>query len=123
MICKFPNRKSGNKVEFQQLHATPQTKSNKKKRLTNSEKPASNPFESVLTGQKTSEIRLYNKIEDNFHMNNKKALFINMKNYYEAIDQDVFENLPVTFHIKSGFDDIEFKRFEQYYKKCDEDIR
>jgi len=45
-------------------------------------------------------------------MNNKKALYLNMKNYYEAMDQDVFNNLPLTFHIKSCFDDPEFKRFE-----------
>lgn len=45
-------------------------------------------------------------------MNNKKALFINMKNYYEAIDEDVFDNLPLTFHVKTGFDDPEYKRFE-----------
>lgn len=30
-------------------------------------------------------IKLYNKIEDNFHLANKKALFLNMKNYYEAM--------------------------------------
>jgi len=31
------------------------------------------------------ETKMYNKIEDNFHLNNKKALYINMKNYYEAL--------------------------------------
>ena len=31
------------------------------------------------------DYKLYNKIEDNFHMNNKKALYLNMKNYYEAM--------------------------------------
>jgi hypothetical protein len=66
----------------------------------------------VQGAAKSSEVRLYNKIEDNFHMNNKKALYLNMKNYYEAMDQDVFDNLPLTFHIKTGFDDPEFKRFE-----------
>lgn len=61
---------------------------------------------------KHSEAKLYNKIEDNYHMNNKKALFLNMKQYYEAIDEDVFDNLPLTFHIKTGLEDPEFKRFE-----------
>lgn len=56
-------------------------------------------------------------------MNNKKALFINMKNYYEAIDEDVFDNLPLTFHVKTGFDDPEYKRFEQHYRKFDEEIK
>ena len=72
---------------------------------------------------KHSDVKLYNKIEDNFHVNNKKALYINMKNYFEAIGEDVFDNLPLTFHIKTGFDDPEFKRFEQFYKKIDEDMK
>jgi hypothetical protein len=66
---------------------------------------------------------LYNKIEDNFHMNNKKALYLNMKNYYEALEQDVFANLPLTFHVKNGLDDPEFQRFEQHYAKCEEDVK
>ena len=66
---------------------------------------------------------MYNKIEDNYHLNNKKALYLNMKNYYEAIDEDVFAHLPLTFHIKTGLEDNEFKRFEQYYFKCEEDIK
>ena len=41
------------------------------------------PAEIVSTLQKG---KLYNKIEDNFHVNNKKALYLNMKNYYEALD-------------------------------------
>lgn len=44
-------------------------------------------------------------------MNNKKALYLNMKNYYEALDQDVFDNLPLTFHIKNGVSDPEFLKF------------
>lgn len=56
-------------------------------------------------------------------MNNKKALFLNMRNYYEVLDQDVFDNLPVTFHIKNGLDDPEFHRFKQYYFKTEEDIK
>lgn len=59
-------------------------------------------------GQRILESKLYNKVEDNFHLNNKKALFLNMKNYYEAMEQDVFDNLPVTFHVKTGLDDAEF---------------
>jgi len=41
-------------------------------------------IETVAT--KLVETKVYNKIEDNFHMNNKKALFLNMKNYFEAMD-------------------------------------
>jgi hypothetical protein len=56
-------------------------------------------------------------------VNNKKALFINMKNYYEAMDEDVYRNIPLTFHVKNGKDDPEFEKFTKYYMKCEEDIK
>lgn len=46
-----------------------------------------------------------------------------MKNYYEALDQDVFANLPLTFHIKNGLDDAEFDKFHEYYDQCEEDVK
>ena len=98
--CKYPYKKSGIKgtVTYpktqsqQQLMATPQQKSNKKKKL-NSEKIGGNNIimkESEVSS-KFLDYKLYNKIEDNFHMNNKKALYLNMKNYYDALNEDVFE--------------------------------
>jgi hypothetical protein len=30
-------------------------------------------------------LKIYNKLEDNYHLSNKKALFLNMRFYYEAI--------------------------------------
>ena len=68
-------------------------------------------------------MKLYNKIEDNFHVNNKKALYLNMKNYYEALEEDVFDNLPLTFHVKAGLDDPEFTRFKNKYMACEEEIK
>jgi hypothetical protein len=59
--------------------------------------------------------KLYNKLEDNYHLSNKKALFINMKNYYESLNEDSFNYLPVTFHVKTGLTDPEFLRFKTYY--------
>lgn len=46
-----------------------------------------------------------------------------MKNYYEAIGQDVFDNLPLTFHIKTGLEDPEFHKFKSYYNKLEDDIK
>lgn len=46
-------------------------------------------------------------MENNFHLSNKKALFINMRNYYEALGQNLSDALPLTFHIK-GIEDPEF---------------
>jgi len=62
--------------------------------------------------------KVYNKLEFNQHLNNKKALFINMRNYYSYCcdDEDVFDTLPLTFHIKTGVDDFEYQRFVQYFE-------
>lgn len=57
-------------------------------------------------------VKIYNKLEDNYHLSNKKALFVNMKFYYEAMGQDPFNALPVTFHVKSGLEDHEFLKFK-----------
>jgi tubulin--tyrosine ligase len=57
---------------------------------------------------------LYNKTENNFHLSNKKALFLNMRYYYEAVGEDISLGLPLTFHIKS-IDDPECQRFRNFY--------
>ena len=51
--------------------------------------------------------RVYNRLEFNQHLNNKKALFINMRNYYKDCcdNEDVFDTLPLTFHVKDGVHD------------------
>jgi len=51
-------------------------------------------------------------------LSNKKALFINMKTYYEAIGEDPFIALPMTFHVKSGLHDPEFVKFKKYYQEA-----
>lgn len=73
---------------------------------------------------KASDIQVYNRLESNYHLSNKKALFINMKAYYTSIsgdEQHVFKFLPVTFHIKDGLQDPEFEKFTEYYQK-EEDL-
>lgn len=56
-------------------------------------------------------------------MNNKKALYLNLKNYYEAMDQEIFDVVPLTFHVKNGLEDPEFAKFKQYYIRCEEDCK
>lgn len=73
--------------------------------------------------EKRLEIKLYNKIEDNFHLANKKALLLNCRNYYEARGENVFDNLPVTFHIKNGTDDPEWHRFKAFYDQADAELK
>jgi len=42
---------------------------------------------------------------------------MNMKGYYEAIGEDPFIALPMTFHVKSGLHDPEFIKFKKYYQE------
>ena len=57
-----------------------------------------------------------NHLEDNLHLSNKKAMYINMKQFYQAQGKDEFSALPVTFHVKSK-NDSEFHKFKEYYFK------
>lgn len=42
-----------------------------------------------------------------------------MKVYYEATNQNTFEYLPLTYHIKEGLTDREFGKFEDVYNNPD----
>ena len=50
-------------------------------------------------------------------------MFLNIRLYYEAIGKDVFNAVPMTFHVKEGLEDPEFLRFKQYYFKEEEEIK
>ena len=73
-------------------------------------------------GNPSNDYKLYAKLENNFHLSNKCALFYNMKRYYEALGRDPFEVIPLTFHIKKGTDDPEYFTFLQYFKEIEEHI-
>ena len=60
--------------------------------------------------------KIYSKIEENFHLSNKKALFFNMKNYYEAVGEDMSNCLPLIYHIKNR-NDSEFQKFVENFQK------
>ena len=51
-------------------------------------------------------MKIHNHLEVHFHLSNKKALFYNMRSYYQSLKLNVFNYLPLTFHIK-GSDDTE----------------
>ena len=68
-------------------------------------------------------MKLYNKLEDNFHLSNKKAMFLNIRLYYEAMGKDEFNAGPMTFHITDGLDDPEFSRFRAFYMKEEDEIK
>jgi len=47
----------------------------------------------------------YSKQENNYHLSNKKAIYYNMKVYFEALGIEYHSQLPLTFHIKEGLSD------------------
>ena len=64
---------------------------------------------------------MYNKLENNFHLANKKALFMNMNNYYRALGYDPFEvAIPLTFHVKAQ-SDPEYQHFVSVFNKYQSD--
>ena len=48
--------------------------------------------------------KLYNKVEGSKQLDNKKALFSNLMDYYVGKGEDPHLTLPVTFHIKDIID-------------------
>ena len=56
-----------------------------------------------------------NHQENNFHLSNKKAIYYNMKIYYESLGQNPFDFMPLTYHIKEGDSDREFQKFIETY--------
>jgi hypothetical protein len=63
----------------------------------------------------TVDLMLHNKIEHNYHLANKKALFYNLVKYYEALGKNPFEYIPLTFHIKTGENDPVFHQFLEIF--------
>lgn len=63
--------------------------------------------------------KIYNRLENNFHLSNKKALFWNISEYYKSKGQDPWNALPVTFHIDHGLSDPEFKKFVEYFNSVE----
>jgi hypothetical protein len=65
-------------------------------------------------------VRIYGKLDANYHLSNKKALFWNMTNYYKRLNTNPFQNLPLTFHIENGLDDNEFRHFKTYFNQLEQ---
>ena len=60
---------------------------------------------------------IYNRLDDNYHLSNKKALFRHVSNYYLAMGIDPFQAaIPLTYHVKSpDGGDPEFTKFTKTY--------
>ena len=69
----------------------------------------------------SSAVVQYNHLDRNYHLSNKKALFYNLKSYCQKNNQNVYDFIPVTFHLKNGLYgvngefDSEFVRFQKHF--------
>ncbi len=64
-----------------------------------------------------SPVLMHNHLENNFFLGNKKAMFYNLRQYYCLMGDNAFNYLPLTFHIKEGVKDPQYKRFVHYFKR------
>ena len=62
--------------------------------------------------RKWKNLKLYSRIECNYHLTNKKGLLLSMKEYYQKIGKEPFLVLPLTYNV-SSLADHEFKLFEK----------
>ena len=65
-------------------------------------------------------LQMHNKIEYNQHLSNKKGLFRSLKSYYSAIGKNIFDYVPLTFHVIKGEEDPEFLKFQEEFNVFEE---
>jgi tubulin--tyrosine ligase len=65
---------------------------------------------------------MHNHLINNYVIGNKKALFNTMANYYTEAGLQVFDFLPLTFHIEQGMEDQKYFEFLKYYHRRAKEI-
>lgn len=66
---------------------------------------------------------MQNHLINNYVIGNKKALFNTMSTYYAEKGEEVFDYLPLTFHIKQGLEDQSYFKFLKYYYSRAKEIK
>lgn len=82
---------------------------NSKKRGNGSKQPKKDPLI-------CDKFKVCNHLEGHIHLSNKKALYYNMKTYYECMGENPFDYIPLTYHIQEGSSDIQFEAFNKQYQ-------
>ena len=60
-------------------------------------------------------MRIHNKLEGNYHLGHKIALFLNLRAYYNSVGENVFNSVPVTYTLdRGGLSDPEFEKFKAH---------
>ena len=60
-------------------------------------------------------LKMQNHMSQNFLIGNKKALLYTMRQYYESCNMNVFNYLPLSFHVTKGMEDPEYMRFLSHF--------
>lgn len=76
----------------------------------------------TLTVLHSSDLRLHNRLEHNYNLTHKKALYHNLKQYYSSLGVDYTRYVPLTYHIKTGENDPEFHSFMSKFEELSRQI-
>ena len=113
-----------NQLQYEQLLGSVAERVDRRNQLFIDEwKKTSNGHSKYQFGRLTETLpnKIYNHVENNFLLSNKKALFLNLRHYYTALKLDPFDYIPLTFHIRKGVNDPEFAKFKEHYAKRAQD--
>ena len=72
-------------------------------------------FKSKTVKIELKGLKIHNHLPNNYIIGNKKALFYTMSKYYEMSNENVFDYLPLTFHIQNGLEDPVYLKFLNSY--------
>jgi hypothetical protein len=76
-------------------------------------------------GEKVAEepqLKIYGKMEHNYHLSSKKCLFHNLRIYYLARGLELWDVVPETFHVEHGVHDLAIVDFEKRYNAVQKEI-
>lgn len=68
--------------------------------LTSMQKSSDNNQKCLKNSLENGCFKMYNRMEQNKQLTNKKGVFLNMRDYYYMSGLDPFDVLPLTFLIK-----------------------
>jgi hypothetical protein len=66
---------------------------------------------------------MYNKMQNNQNLSEKKRLFFNMRELYQNENRDIFTVMPLTYVINDGLNDLEWDHFEVNFKATEEEMK
>ncbi|CAI2374629.1 unnamed protein product [Moneuplotes crassus] len=73
--------------------------------------PSSDPKPGVVQTQSL----IYNRVDGNYNLSNKKNLFLNMKEYYNNMGENMNENIPLTFLVQEDTKEEAMTDFKEHY--------